>query len=92
MTKITNTAPGPRGVETDAGTVFIEPGATVDVDVKKGHQLYEGLVEASSEEAALKSLTRDELIARAQASGITVETDDNKADLVRKISENTPTP
>jgi hypothetical protein len=42
-TKITNTAEGPRGVETVDGTVFVEPGQTVEVEVVKDHKLYEGL-------------------------------------------------
>jgi hypothetical protein len=55
LTKITNTAEGPRGVETDNGTVYVEPGQTVDVDVKKGHELYDGLEEG---EAAAKKATK----------------------------------
>jgi hypothetical protein len=70
MTKLTNTAAGPRGVETDNGTVFLEPGETRDVDVRKGHQLYDGLVEASSQDKALKSLNKDELLAIAGDEGI----------------------
>jgi hypothetical protein len=70
MTKITNTAAGPRGVETDSGTVFVDPGQTVDVDVAKGHQLYDGLVEASSDDKALKSLNKDELLKIAGDAGI----------------------
>jgi hypothetical protein len=54
MTKVTNTAEGPRGVETDAGTVFVEPGQTVDIEIKKGHELYAGLEkgEAAAKKAA----------------------------------------
>jgi len=70
MVKLTNTAAGPRGVETDTGTIYLEPGETRDVDVKKGHQLYDGLVEASSSEKALKSLNKDELVAIAGDEGI----------------------
>jgi hypothetical protein len=54
MRKITNTAQGPRGVlKLAEGTVFIEPGQTVDVEVAKGHKLYEGL--ESGEAAAKKA-------------------------------------
>lgn len=82
--KITNTAAGPRGVETETGTVFVEPGQTVDVEVVKGHELYEGLVEG---EKTLDKLSKAELTAIADAEGVLIETDDNKADLVRKIEE-----
>jgi hypothetical protein len=57
MTKVTNTAEGPRGVETDNGTVFIEPGQTVDVDIKEGHELYEGLEKGA---AAAKKAAAEE--------------------------------
>jgi hypothetical protein len=87
MTKITNTASGARGVRTKDGLVMVEPGQTVDVDLAKGEELYEGLVEASSQAAALKSLSRDDLFGIASAEGVAVETDDSKADLVRKIEE-----
>jgi hypothetical protein len=44
MTKVTNTAEGPRGVLTAKGdTVFVEPGDTVEVDIAKDHDLYPGL-------------------------------------------------
>lgn len=48
MTKITNTLDpktgGPRGVESLDGTVYIEPGETVDVILKDDSApLYEGL-------------------------------------------------
>jgi hypothetical protein len=54
MTKVTNTAEGPRGVETEDGTVFVDPGQTVDVEIKKGHELYPGLEkgEAAAKRAA----------------------------------------
>lgn len=56
MTKVTNTAEGPRGVETDAGTVFVEPGETVDVEIKSGHELYDGLEKG---EAAAKAAAKE---------------------------------
>lgn len=34
--QITNTQPGPRGVNTTNGPLLIEPGATVDVELAKG--------------------------------------------------------
>jgi len=55
MTKITNTAAGPRGVLLGDGTTFfIEPGETADLDVAKDHKLYDGLEagEAAAKKAA----------------------------------------
>lgn len=37
--------------------------------------------------ASLGSMTKAELLATAKAEGVEVETDDNKADLVRKIEQ-----
>lgn len=34
MKKFTNYTPGLRGINTDAGTVWIEPGDTVEIDAK----------------------------------------------------------
>lgn len=36
MQKITNTQPGPRGVNAKGGIVMIDPGQTVDVDIDAG--------------------------------------------------------
>ncbi len=33
--KLKNTQPGPRGLNTTSGTVLVEPGQTVDVDLSK---------------------------------------------------------
>lgn len=56
MAKITNTAEGPRGVLTaDGTTVYVEPGETIEVDVAKGHKLYDGLEEG---EAAAKKAAK----------------------------------
>jgi hypothetical protein len=44
--KVTNTAPGARGVALkDGSTVYLEPGETDDLDVDG--ELYEGVVKAS---------------------------------------------
>lgn len=52
MAAITNTAKGPRGVLLADGTTFyVEAGNTVDLDVAKGHDLYEGLVEGEGGES-----------------------------------------
>lgn len=50
--KITNTAPGPRGVPTKEGTVFLEPGETRDLDVDGRIKLYSGLVKETDKKAA----------------------------------------
>ena len=61
MTKITNTLDpatgGARGVETTTGTVYVEPGETVDVILKDDNApLYEGLVAgAAAAKAAAKA-------------------------------------
>jgi hypothetical protein len=80
MTKVTNTAEGPRGVETDSGTVYVEPGETVDVKIKDGHELYEGLTKggaakaaaASEEPKPLAKMNKTELLAVAKEAGVTV--------------------
>jgi hypothetical protein len=76
MVKLTNTAAGARGVETEGGTVFLDPGETRDVDVLKGHKLYEGLVEASNEEQALNKLGKDDLVKLAGDAGAVVNDKD----------------
>lgn len=44
-------------------------------------------VETETEtEKATMDMSKDELMERAEKAGVTVETDDNKADLVRKIN------
>jgi hypothetical protein len=75
MTKITNTAPGARGVWTPTGLVMVDPGQTVDVEVADGEDLYEGLVAADSEEKALAKMNKDELLALANDAGVTVAKD-----------------
>jgi hypothetical protein len=54
-TKITNTSEGARGIETKDGTVFVEPGQTVEVDLADDKaDLYPGLEkgEAAAKRAA----------------------------------------
>jgi hypothetical protein len=55
MTKVTNTAEGPRGVITaDGGTVYLEPGETQDLELHPDHDLYDGVEkgEAAAKRAA----------------------------------------
>lgn len=40
---------------------------------------------APSADKSLSNMTKAELVDAAEAEGVTIETDDNKADLVRKI-------
>jgi hypothetical protein len=57
MRTITNTAEGPRGVLLADGTThYVEPGQSVELDVAKDHELYEGL---ESGEAAAKKAAKE---------------------------------
>ena len=57
MTKVTNTAEGPRGVLTaDGRTVYVEPGETVEIEIADGHKLYDGLEKG---EAAAKAAAKE---------------------------------
>jgi hypothetical protein len=82
MAKITNTASGPRGVRTSNGLVMVEPGQTVDVDLAKGEELYEGLVEGAG---GFDNMTKAELIAHMDERGIAHDDGDNKSALLAKI-------
>ena len=85
MVKLTNTAQGPRGVKlASGGTLYIDAGQTVDVDVANGHDLYEGLVEGDGA-PSLSSMKKADLVAIADAEGVAYETDDKRADLIEKI-------
>lgn len=42
---------------------------------------------APENKAALSGMTKAELVETAEAEGVAIETDDNKADLVRKIEK-----
>lgn len=99
MAKITNTAEGPRGVDTaDGVTVFIDPGQTADVEVAKGHKLYDGLVEgsaaaksaakaAATEPKPLAKMNKTELTAVAAAEGVAVEDGDSNSTIVEAIEK-----
>jgi hypothetical protein len=82
MAKITNTASGPRGVHTNNGLVMVEPGQTVDVELAKGEELYEGLVAGAG---AFDNMTKAELIAHMDERGIAHDDGDNKSALLAKI-------
>jgi hypothetical protein len=82
MTKITNTASGARGVRTDQGLVMVEPGQTVDVELAKNEELYEGLAEGAG---GIDSMKKADLIAICDAEGIAHDDSDSRADLIAKI-------
>lgn len=97
-TTIRNNAPGARGVRDNSGNlVMIEAGQSADVelseDEKKDAEATGYFAFGSDAEAIedagddLSKLSNSRLRAIAEAEGIAVETDDNKADLVRKIEE-----
>jgi hypothetical protein len=99
-TKIRNIAPGARGLRgSDGRLVMIEPGETVELELSSsdrkdaegsGYFAFGGdadALEQADETDDLSKLTNKQLHAIADAEGVPVETDDNKADLVRKIEE-----
>jgi hypothetical protein len=55
MTKVTNTAVGPRGVILkDSSTHYLEPNESADLELHPDHELYEGVErgEAAAKKAA----------------------------------------
>jgi hypothetical protein len=69
MTKITNVSgAGPRGVETaDHGTVYIEPGETVDVNLAdEKAPLYEGLEAGDAAAKKVAKAAKEEPEAKAE--------------------------
>jgi hypothetical protein len=49
MTKVTNTAEGPRGVILKDGTThYLEPNESADLDLHDKHDLYEGVVKGAA--------------------------------------------
>lgn len=83
MTKVTNTAVGPRGVITkDGNTVYLEPGESADLELHPDHDLYEGVKKgaagkeaASNEPKALSAMNKAELLHAAAADGVTTALD-----------------
>jgi hypothetical protein len=92
---IKNIARGARGVRTAAGElVMIEPGASAELDLAAserkdaeatGYFLFGDAAEADPDD--LNALKKADLVAIAEAEGVAYETDDNRADLIRKIEE-----
>ncbi len=79
MVKVTNNAKGARGAYNAAGElVMIEPGQSADIDLPKGHKLYDGLsagraAAASDDDGpkALSAMNKAELLEAAEADGVT---------------------
>jgi hypothetical protein len=95
MTKVTNTAEGPRGVITkDGNTVFLEPGESADLELHPDHDLYEGVKKggtskevASDEPKPLAKMNKTELLDTAKAEGVDVAEDATNAQIVEAIEE-----
>jgi hypothetical protein len=94
MTKVTNTAEGPRGVITaDGVTVYLDPGETADLDLHAKHELYDGVVkgggkkakEEDSEPKPLAKMNKTELLAAAEAEGVAVAEDATNAQIIEAI-------
>ncbi len=80
MAKITNISNGPRGAYADGQLVMAEAGETIEAD--------DFAPEWFAERAgSLSALKKADLVAIAEAEGVTVKTDDNRSDLIRKIEE-----
>lgn len=92
-TSIRNIALGARGVYgSDGQLVMIEPGETQELDLTaaerkdveaSGYFLFGDAAEADPDD--IKALKKADLLAIAEAEGVAVETDDNRADLIEKI-------
>lgn len=95
---VKNTSGGPRVLNGLNGPVLTHAGETTegveisDAELKIARELgyfeFDGKgADGSDGEKSLDKHTKAELIEIAEAEGVSVETDDNKADLVRKIEE-----
>lgn len=94
-TTLRNISPGPRGVRTTAGDlVMIEKGDSAELDLdaaeKKdaeasGYFVFDSAAEADPND--LNAMKKADLLAIAEAEGVAIETDDNRADLISKIEE-----
>lgn len=77
MAKVTNISNGPRGAYNKGVLVMADPGQTIDADDYAEEWFGVG---------GFDSMTKAELTRHMDESGIAYETDDNKADLLRKIA------
>jgi hypothetical protein len=97
MTKVTNTAVGPRGVITaDGGTVFLEPGESQDLDLHPDHDLYEGVKKGGAAKAKesdsdelkpLAKMNKTELLAAAKDENVELADDATNAQIVEAIEK-----
>lgn len=100
MAKVTirNISPGARGVRNpDGELIMIERGESAEVELSAnerkdaeatGYFAFGGDADAIEEAGDdLSKLNKGQLLDVATAEGVAVETDDNKADLIRKIEE-----
>ena len=94
MQKLTNHTPGPRGINTDAGTVWIEPGETVEIDPKSIKGDLPDLGKApdgkasGGDSADLKALKAQVADLTKQVETLTTERDGlakDKADLTKQV-------
>lgn len=76
--KVTNISNGPRGAYLDGQLIMAEPGETIEADDFNEEWFSAGSIEG---------LSKAELRELMDSRGIAYETDDNKADLLRKIGE-----
>lgn len=93
--KLRNIALGARGVHTtDGSLVMIEKGETAELDLSDselrdakatGYFAFGDAADADPDD--LNALKKADLLAIAEAEGVTIETDDNRSDLIRKIEE-----
>jgi hypothetical protein len=92
MKKLTNHTLGPRGVNTKGGTVWIEPGETVEIDEK---EIVGGLPDLGKKASAaaggdddMKALTAQVADLTKQVEALTAERDGlakDKADLTKQV-------
>jgi len=99
MTKVTNTAAGPRGVIlADGSTHYLEAGETADLDLHKDHDLYEGVEKggpkakanedpSKEEPKALSKMNKAELLETAKAEGVAVADDASNKDIADAIAK-----
>ena len=93
MKKLTNHTLGPRGVNTKGGTVWIEPGETVEIDEKEIVGALPDLGKKASASAAgdsddVKALTAQVADLTKQVDALTTERDGlakDKADLTKQV-------
>ncbi|MGJ0508924.1 MAG: hypothetical protein ACR652_17710 [Methylocystis sp.] len=91
MAKVTNISTGPRGAYLDGQLVMAEKGETIEAD-DYSRDWFKSAGKAkdddkSDQPKALDKMNKAELLAVAADENVAVETDDKKAELVRKIEE-----